>query len=279
MFPTSRDDLVECAALLDSVRRGELDSLVLPRQPLDVLAQQIVAEVACQEWREDDLYRLVIRAEPYAGLERERFDEVLRMLAEGYHSRLGVRGAYLHRDALNGLLRGRRGARLTALTSGGTIPDTGDYSVLLEPQGLLVGTVNEDFAVESLAGDVFQLGNTSYRIIRIEPGRVRVETPRASRRTFRSGWVRRRGAATSCRPAWRACATPSTSCSAKARHCRKGGGWSQPSPGSAPPSGWTMAPRGRSSSTWPAPARPWVACPGAGGWCWNASSTNPAACN
>ncbi|MDI9101405.1 ATP-dependent DNA helicase, partial [Pseudomonas aeruginosa] len=139
------------------------------------LAQQIVAEVACQEWREDDLYRLVIRAEPYAGLERERFDEVLRMLAEGYHSRLGVRGAYLHRDALNGLLRGRRGARLTALTSGGTIPDTGDYSVLLEPQGLLVGTVNEDFAVESLAGDVFQLGNTSYRIIRIEPGRVRVE--------------------------------------------------------------------------------------------------------
>ncbi|MBF3290199.1 hypothetical protein HKT38_39010, partial [Pseudomonas aeruginosa] len=92
-----------------------------------------------------------------------------------YHSRLGVRGAYLHRDALNGLLRGRRGARLTALTSGGTIPDTGDYSVLLEPQGLLVGTVNEDFAVESLAGDVFQLGNTSYRIIRIEPGRVRVE--------------------------------------------------------------------------------------------------------
>lgn len=279
LFPTSRDDLVECAALLDSVRRGELDSLVLPRQPLDVLAQQIVAEVACQEWREDDLYRLVIRAEPYAGLERERFDEVLRMLAEGYHSRLGVRGAYLHRDALNGLLRGRRGARLTALTSGGTIPDTGDYSVLLEPQGLLVGTVNEDFAVESLAGDVFQLGNTSYRIIRIEPGRVRVETPRASRRTFRSGWVRRRGAATSCRPAWRACATPSTSCSAKARHCRKGGGWSQPSPGSAPPSGWTMAPRGRSSSTWPAPARPWVACPGAGGWCWNASSTNPAACN
>ncbi|HEN8657037.1 TPA: DEAD/DEAH box helicase, partial [Pseudomonas aeruginosa] len=175
LFPTSRDDLVECAALLDSVRRGELDSLVLPRQPLDVLAQQIVAEVACQEWREDDLYRLVIRAEPYAGLERERFDEVLRMLAEGYHSRLGVRGAYLHRDALNGLLRGRRGARLTALTSGGTIPDTGDYSVLLEPQGLLVGTVNEDFAVESLAGDVFQLGNTSYRIIRIEPGRVRVE--------------------------------------------------------------------------------------------------------
>lgn len=279
LFPTSRDDLVECAALLDSVRRGELDSLVLPRQPLDVLAQQIVAEVACQEWREDDLYRLVIRAEPYAGLERERFDEVLRMLAEGYHSRLGVRGAYLHRDALNGLLRGRRGARLTALTSGGTIPDTGDYSVLLEPQGLLVGTVNEDFAVESLAGDVFQLGNTSYRIIRIEPGRVRVEDAQGQPPNI---------------PFWLGEAPGrSDELSASVARLRDtldellGEGQALPEgrrlePAIAwlgAPSGWTMAPRGRSSSTWPAPARPWVACPGAGGWCWNASSTNPAACN
>ncbi len=266
LFPTSRDDLVECAALLDSVRRGELDSLVLPRQPLDVLAQQIVAEVACQEWREDDLYRLVIRAEPYAGLERERFDEVLRMLAEGYHSRLGVRGAYLHRDALNGLLRGRRGARLTALTSGGTIPDTGDYSVLLEPQGLLVGTVNEDFAVESLAGDVFQLGNTSYRIIRIEPGRVRVEDAQGQPPNIPFWLGEAPGRSDELSASVARLRDTLDELLGEGQALPEGSGWSQPSPGSAPPSGWTMAPRGRSSSTWPAPARPWVACPGAGGW-------------
>ncbi|SDJ66027.1 ATP dependent helicase, Lhr family [Pseudomonas delhiensis] len=175
LFPTSRDELIECVALLDSVRRDELDALAIPRAPLDVLAQQIVAEVACREWREDELYQLLTHAQPYAGLPRERFDAVLRMLAEGYASRNGQRGAYLHRDGVHGLLRGRRGARLTAVTSGGTIPDAGDYQVLLEPRGLAVGTVNEDFAVESLAGDVFQLGNVSYRILRVEPGKVRVE--------------------------------------------------------------------------------------------------------
>lgn len=175
LFPSSRDDLIECAALLDSVRRGELDALEIPRAPLDVLAQQIVAEVACREWSEDALFELFTAAQPYAALERTRFDALLRTLAEGYTSRNGQRGAYLHRDAVHQHLRGRRGAKLTAVTSGGTIPDTGDYAVLLEPQGLAVGTVNEDFAVESLAGDVFQLGNISYRILRIEPGRVRVE--------------------------------------------------------------------------------------------------------
>ncbi|WP_152224729.1 DEAD/DEAH box helicase [Pseudomonas sp. SCB32] len=175
LFPASRDDLVECVALLDSVRRDELDALTIPRAPLDVLAQQIVAEVACREWGEDALFELLTAAQPYAELTREHFDAVLRTLAEGYTSRIGQRGAYLHRDAVHLRLRGRRGAKLTAVTSGGTIPDTGDYSVLLEPQGLTVGTVNEDFAVESLAGDVFQLGNISYRILRIEPGRVRVE--------------------------------------------------------------------------------------------------------
>ncbi|MBO3274443.1 DEAD/DEAH box helicase [Pseudomonas schmalbachii] len=175
LFPTSRDDLIECTALLDSVRRGELDALTIPHAPLDVLAQQIVAEVACREWKEDELFHLLTRAQPYADLSRVTFDNLLRMLAEGYTSRTGQRGAYLHRDVVNGEVRGRRGARLTAVTSGGTIPDAGDYSVLLEPQGLMVGTVNEDFAVESLAGDVFQLGNISYRILRIEPGRVRVE--------------------------------------------------------------------------------------------------------
>jgi ATP-dependent Lhr-like helicase len=175
LFPTSRDDLVECAALLDCVRRGELDTLRIPSAPLDVLAQQIVAEVACSEWGEDALFELVRRAQPYAQLERARYDAILRMLAEGYTTRLGVRGAYIHRDAAAGSLRGRRGGQLTAVTSGGTIPENADYTVLLEPQGQSVGTVNEDFAVESLAGDVFQLGNTSYRIIRVEAGKVRVE--------------------------------------------------------------------------------------------------------
>jgi len=175
LFPTSRDDLIECAALLDSVRRGELDTLHVPRAPLDVLAQQIVAEVSNQEWSEDALYALLRRAEPYADLPRARYDAVLRMLAAGYTGRNGVRGAYLHRDTVSGTVRGRRGSQLTAVTSGGTIPDNADYAVLLEPQGQHIGTVNEDFAVESLAGDVFQLGNTAYRILRIETGRVRVE--------------------------------------------------------------------------------------------------------
>ncbi|HEV7814150.1 MAG TPA: DEAD/DEAH box helicase [Janthinobacterium sp.] len=175
LFPTSRDDLIECAALLDCIRRDELDALRIPRAPLDVLAQQIVAEVACREWSEDALFGLVRRASPYAGLQRASYDAVLRMLAEGYTGRQGVRAAYLHRDTLAGTLRGRRGGKLTAVTSGGTIPDNADYSVLLEPQGQAIGTVNEDFAVESLAGDVFQLGNTSYRILKIESGRVRVE--------------------------------------------------------------------------------------------------------
>lgn len=175
LFPTSRDDLVECAALLDCVRRDELDALRIPRAPLDVLAQQIVAEVACQEWSEDALFALIRRAEPYAELEPARYDAILRMLVEGYTGRNGVRGSYLHRDTVAGTLRGRRGSKLTAVTSGGTIPDNADYTVLLEPQGHAIGTVNEDFAVESLAGDVFQLGNTSYRILRVETGRVRVE--------------------------------------------------------------------------------------------------------
>ena len=175
LFPSSRDDLIECAALLDSVRRGELDTLVIPKAPLDVLAQQIVAEVSCREWQEDALLALIRRAMPYAGLSEADYQALLAMLAEGYTTRHGARGAYLHRDLVSRSLRGRRGGRLTALTSGGTIADNADYSVLLEPQGFNIGTVNEDFAVESLAGDVFQLGNTAYRIIKIESGRVRVE--------------------------------------------------------------------------------------------------------
>ena len=175
LFPLSRDDLVECTALLDSVGRGELDRLTIPERPLDVLAQQIVAEVATREWREDELYALVRRAWPYRTLARADFAAVVAMLAQGFSTRRGRRGALIHHDAINHVLRGRRGARLTALTSGGTIPDTADYQVTLEPEDQFIGTVNEDFAVESMAGDVFQLGNNSYRILRVERGTVRVE--------------------------------------------------------------------------------------------------------
>ena len=175
LFPLSRDDLVECAALLDSIGRGELDLLTIPEKPLDVLAQQIVAETAAEDWPETKLFDRLRRARPFRSLTREEFDAVVKMLAEGFATRNGRRGALIHRDAVNGILRGRRGARTTALTSGGTIPDTADYQVLLEPENAVIGTVNEDFAVESMAGDVFQLGNASYRIQRVERGTVRVE--------------------------------------------------------------------------------------------------------
>lgn len=140
-----------------------------------MLAQQIVAEASNQAWQEQALFTCLRQATPYAELDINHYQALLRMLAEGYNGRQGVRSAYLHRDAVSGTLRGRRGSQLTALTSGGTIPETADYAVLLEPQALNIGSVNEDFAVESIAGDIFQLGNASYRIVRVEPGRVRVE--------------------------------------------------------------------------------------------------------
>ena len=175
IVPTTRDELVECVALLDSVRRHELDALIMPPAPVDVLAQQIVAEVACREWNEDVLFDTLRRAWPYSALERERFDAIVKMLAEGFTTRRGTRSAWIHRDAVHGQLRARKGARTTATMSGGTIPDTADYAVVLEPQSVMIGTVNEDFAIESLAGDIFQLGNASYRIQRVEAGRLRVE--------------------------------------------------------------------------------------------------------
>lgn len=175
LFPTSRDDLIECLALLDAVRRGELDRLCIPVSPLDVLAQQIVAMVACEDWSEDDLFDNVRRAYPYRDLPREKFDQVVRMLAEGFSTRRGLRGAHLHRDGIHRRLRARRGARLTAITCGGAIPDNADYRVILEPSGEFIGTVDEDFAIESMTGDVFQLGNASWRVLRIEAGTLRVE--------------------------------------------------------------------------------------------------------
>jgi ATP-dependent Lhr-like helicase len=174
LFPFSSDDLVECVALLDSVHRGELDRITIPQVPLDVLAQQIVAEVAAQEWQADALYAVLRRAWPYRNLDKSEFLGIARMLAEGFSTRRGRRGALVHHDGVNQELRGRRGARLTALTCGGAIPETADYRVLLEPEDQFIGTVHEDFAVESLAGDVFQLGNRSYRILRVAGGAVRV---------------------------------------------------------------------------------------------------------
>jgi ATP-dependent Lhr-like helicase len=175
IFPSSRDELIDCVALLDSVRRGELDRLRIPEFPLDVLSQQIVAEVSAREYREDDLYALMRNAYSYRNLERKDFNAVVSMLADGISTKRGRRGTYLHRDAVNHVLRPRKGAKLTAITCGGAIPDNADYQVILEPAGIFVGTLNEDFAIESLAGDVFQLGNTSYKILRVETGKVRVE--------------------------------------------------------------------------------------------------------
>ena len=175
LFPLTRDELVECAAILDAVRRGELDTLHVPVHPLDVLAQQVVAMVAAEDWSEDALLATVHRAWPYRNLDRERWRQLLAMLAGGFATRRGRRSAYLHRDVVNGELRARRGARLTAMTSGGAIPDNADYDVVLEPHGTRLGSVNEDFAIESLPGDIFQLGNTSWRILRIERSSVRVE--------------------------------------------------------------------------------------------------------
>ncbi|MCA1577839.1 MAG: DEAD/DEAH box helicase [Acidobacteria bacterium] len=175
IFPLSRDELVECAAIIDSVRRGELDRLEIPERPLDILAQQIVAAAAAEEWTEHDLFTTIRRAYPFRNLEREQFDSIVRMLAEGFTTKRGRRSTYLHHDAVNQRIRGRRGARLAAITSGGAIPDTADYAVVLEPTDLVIGSVNEDFAIESLQGDIFQLGNTSWRVLRVEQGKVRVE--------------------------------------------------------------------------------------------------------
>src|SRR6266542_2930123 len=174
LYPTTRDELVESAAILRAVRAGKLDRVLPPPAPLDILAQQLVAACAAEPWREDDLYALVRRAAPYADLARADFDAVVEMLAEGIQTGRGRRGAYLHRDRVNGVLRGRRGARLVALTSGGAIPETADYKVVADPDETVVGTVNEDWAIESMAGDIFLLGSTSWRIRRVEAGLVRV---------------------------------------------------------------------------------------------------------
>ena len=174
LFPVSRDDLVECAALLRSMKSGILDAIVTHDAPLDVLAQQIVAESACAGYCEDELFALVTRAWPYRGLERSSFDAVLAMTAEGFATRRGRRAALVHRDEVNAIVRGRRGARILAQTSGGAIPEVADYRVVLEPDDTVIGTLNEDFAIESSAGDIFQLGNASWLVLQVAGGDVRV---------------------------------------------------------------------------------------------------------
>ena len=174
LFATTQDDLVECVALLRAVRRGELDAIVPHDRSLDVLAQQIVAECACREYGEDELFEVVRRAWPYRALTRREFDAVLTMTAEGFSTRRGRRAALVHRDEVNRTVRGRRGSRLLALTSGGAIPEIADYRVVLDPGETFVGTLNEDFAIESNAGDIFQLGNASWRILQVVAGTVRV---------------------------------------------------------------------------------------------------------
>jgi ATP-dependent Lhr-like helicase len=174
LFPISRDDLFEGAALLRSVRRGELDRIVSHDAPLDVLAQQIAAEAACCAYGEDELYELVRRAWPYRDLSRQHFDAVVAMAADGFATKRGRRAALIHRDEVNRRVRGRRATRLLAIASGGAIPEVADYRVVADPDDTFVGTLNEDFAIESSAGDVFQLGNTSWRVLQVGAGVVRV---------------------------------------------------------------------------------------------------------
>src|SRR6266571_480545 len=175
IFATTRDELLETAALVRAIRQGELDRIEIPDAPMDILAQQIVAMCAAEDWSEDELFRIVRRAYHYRNLVRADFDAIVEMLSQGIAGGRGRYAAYLHRDRVNGRVRARRGSRLTAITSGGAIPDNALYAVLAQPEGTLVGTVDEDFAVESLAGDIILLGNSSWRIRRVESGRLLVE--------------------------------------------------------------------------------------------------------
>ena len=172
LFALTRDELLECAAVIHAIRTGLLDRIEIPKAPLDILAQQIVAAVACQEYDEGNLYELVRGAYPYRHLSRSDFDAVIEMLAEGFSTRAGRFNAYLYRDRVHHRIKARRGARLSAITSGGAIPETADYKVFAEPDRVLVGSLHEDFAVESMSGDVFLLGNTSWRIRQVRAGEV-----------------------------------------------------------------------------------------------------------
>ena len=182
IFATTRDELIECAALVYAINKGELDQLIIPQEPLDILAQQIVASCATNDWYEDELFRMVQNSFHYKDLLRETFNTLIEMLSEGIGGSRGRYGAYLFRDRIHGMVKARRGARLTAITSGGAIPDNALFTVIAEPEGINVGTLDEDFAVESNRGDIILLGSTSWNIRRIESatGRVIVEDAHGS---------------------------------------------------------------------------------------------------
>lgn len=177
LFATTRDELLECAALVHAISEGDLDALQIPEKPLDILSQQIVATCATDDWQEDALFALIKRSYPYRKLSRETFNEILAMLSSGIAGTRGRYGCYLFRDQVNGIVKARRGSRLTAITSGGAIPENTLFTVIAEPHGIMVGTLDEDFAIESNRGDIILLGNTSWKIRRVEgsKGRVLVE--------------------------------------------------------------------------------------------------------
>ena len=184
LFPTRRDDLLECVALLAAVQDGMLERVKPQENPIDVLAQQIVAEASAEDWQADALYELFKRAWPYRNLSRKVFDTTVAMTAQGFDTARGRRKGLLYHDAINGRISGRPAARLVALTSGGAIPDSAEYRVVMEPTGTPVGKVHEDFAVESFAGDIFQLGSSSWRILKVDSGVVRVEDAHGAPPTF-----------------------------------------------------------------------------------------------
>ena len=194
LYPTTRDELVECAALLRGVRGGRLDAIVMPQLPLDILAQQMVAESAAEQWASDELLELARRAAPFRDLSRSDFEDVTELLAEGIRTGRGRRAYYLHRDQVNGTVKARRGARLAALTSGGAIPELGDFRVVVEPDEAQVGSVHEDWAVESRPGDVFLLGTHSWRIRRVEQAPSASRTRAGRRRRSPTGRAKRRRA-------------------------------------------------------------------------------------
>ena len=179
LFPLTRDDLVEATALLQGIQEGELDQIVMPEKPMDILAQQIVAEVSSPGlppqdgaepagWNLEQLFELFVNAYPYRNLSKAEFETLIQMLAEGYSTRRGRRGAYLHLDLINRKVHTRRGANLVSLTNGGAIPDMFDYQVVLDPDDTVVGTLNEDFALEAAPGDVFTLGTHAWQMLRVD---------------------------------------------------------------------------------------------------------------
>ena len=277
LYPTSRDELVECAALLRGARAGRLDALQVPDCPLDILAQQMVAECAAADWAEDDLLALARRAAPFAELSAEDFGDVAELVSDGIRTGRGRRAAYLHRDRVAGRLRGRRGARIAALTSGGAIPELGDFRVLAEPDETLVGTVNEDWAIESMAG---RRVPARHDLVADPPGRA---GHRPGRRCPRRAAVRpvlaRRGPGPHDRAVGGGLRDPEGGGAAAGIRSPPGPGRPTRPPGCRPNAGSATTPRTRSWPTW-APGWPSSGCcPTWTPSCWNGSSTKPAACS